>query len=159
MGGKPRRDTPYDRRLRTNKSKPPHGSATSGSPAALPAGFSDTPWDGSASNYDDVQDYANACLINLNAGPASGWTKANCKLPIYEVSPNDPKHGPPGDNPKHEVGPANVNAMHVAAAALAGGMGGVDAPPAAKKSAARKLKALYGQLGEPVPPSLKQMAM
>ncbi len=115
------------------------------------------PWDGSASRYDDPEDYCNASLIDENpAGKPK--TKALCSLPVYEPSPNDPVGGPPGDNPKHKVGPLNINAVHAAAAALAGGRGGVKASPQSKKQAARKLVKIYGELKEDVPPSLKQLA-
>ncbi len=105
------------------------------------AGFTSKPWNGSAARWPDAASYADSCLINLNTGPRSNWTKANAKLPVREPD-----------------GTYNTNAIHSAAAVLAGGMGGVQAPPTAKKSAARKLVSLYGQMNEDAPPSLKQMA-
>lgn len=100
-----------------------------------------SPWDGSASKYPTAAAYAKACLINLNTGPAASWSKSKILLPVYE---------PNGD--------LNSNGVHAAAAVLAGSRGGVNAPPAAKKAAARKLVRLYGQLKETPPPSLKQLA-
>ncbi len=105
------------------------------------AGTTNKPWDGSASRWPTAAAYAKSCLINLNDGPSANWTKGNCKLPVYEPD-----------------GTLNVNAMHAASAVLAGGMGGVQASPDAKKAAARKLIRLYGQANESPPPSLKNMA-
>ena len=136
MGGPPSTGTPADMRLASNKAKA--GKASGGS---LPAGFTNKPWNGNASRWPDAASYAASCLINTNTGPKSGWTKANCKLPVRE---------PDGDY--------NVNAIHSAVAVLAGGMGGVQANPAAKKQAATKLKALYARLGEDLPQSVKNMA-
>lgn len=97
-------------------------------------------WDGAASNYKDTNAYCSACLIDLN-DPGADKVQAKCKLPIKE----------PG-------GATNANAVHAAAAALAGGRGGVDAPPADKKAAARKLIAAYQEMKEDAPPSLKSLA-
>lgn len=120
--------------------------------------ISSRPWDGSAANYDDAGDWCNACLIDENpAGKPK--VKGLCKLPVYEPSPDDPKGGPEGDNPTHRVGALNVNAVHAAAAALAGGRGGVQASPAAKKAAAKKLIRLYRQIKEDAPASIKNMAV
>src|SRR5690242_12712478 len=105
------------------------------------AGITNKPWDGSASRWPDAASYADSCLINLNTGPRANWTKGNCKLPVKEPD-----------------GTINSNAVHAAAAVLAGGMGGVQAPPAAKKTAAKKLISYYGQMNETPPPSLKNMA-
>lgn len=98
-------------------------------------------WDGSASRWPDTPSYCDACLIDDNPS-GQDKTQANCKLPVYE---------PNGD--------INSNAVHAAAAALAGGRGGVKSSPASKKAAARKLVKLYGQLQEDVPDSIKNMAM
>ena len=104
------------------------------------AAVSNKPWSTtSAADYGDAKAFCAACLIDLN--PGSDKTKGNCKLPVRE----------PG-------GAVNRNAVHAAAAALVGARGGVDAPPAAKKAAARKLIALYGELKETPPASLTQMA-
>ena len=104
--------------------------------------ISSRPWDGSASNYKDANAYCAACLIDENeAGQPK--VKALCKLPVRE---------PDGGAP-------NANAIHAAAAALAGGRGGVQAKPASKKAAAKKLLALYAAMKEDAPPSIKNMAM
>lgn len=139
MGGPPSTATPADRRLKENRDKPASGGKSSSS---LPAGFTNKPWDGSAARWPDAASYADSCLINLNTGPRSDWTKGNCKLPVRE---------PNGDY--------NVNGIHNAASVLAGGMGGVSAPPAAKKAAAKKLVSLYGRMHADAPPAIKQMAM
>jgi hypothetical protein len=114
------------------------GKSSTGGP---PSGFTSQAWDGSATRWPDAASYADSCLINLNTGPRSQWTKGKCKLPVQE---------PNGDY--------NVNAVHAAAAALAGGRGGVAAPPAAKKAAAKKLVTLYGRMHADAPPAIKQMA-
>lgn len=103
---------------------------------------SNAPWgDTSASDYEDAGAFCDACLINGNDGPRSKWAKGACKLPVKQ---------PNGD--------LNRNAVHAAAAVLAGGRGGVDASPADKKAAARKLIGLYGALQEDPPDSLKSLA-
>lgn len=136
MGGKPSTSTPADMRLKANRDR-----AGKSSGGALPAGFTNKPWNGNAARWPDAASYADSCLINTNSGPRSQWTKGACNLPIRE---------PNGDY--------NVNAIHSAVAVLAGGMGGVHAAPAAKKAAATKLKALYARLGEDLPQSLKNLA-
>lgn len=73
--------------------------------------------------------------------PGADKTKAMCKLPVFE---------PNGD--------LNRNAVHAAAAVLAGGRGGVQAPPDAKRRAARKLIAFYRQLREEAPDSIRSLA-
>lgn len=100
----------------------------------------DKPWDGSASRYPSTEAYCAACAIDLNE-PGAKKTQDNCKLPYKE----------PG-------GAINKNALGAAAAALAGARGGVQAPAAAKKAAARKLRAAYGEVKMDVPDSLKNMA-
>lgn len=103
---------------------------------------SNEPWSNfSDSDYPDAGAFCDASLINLNDGPRSQWTKANCKLRVYE---------PDGD--------LNANGVHAAAAVLAGGRGGVQAPPEAKRAAARKLMSLYRQLKEQPPESLRRLA-
>lgn len=136
MGGKPNPGTPADRRLRENHDK------SAGGPSKPSVKVSDKPWDGSASRYSDAASYADACLINENTGPRASWTKAKAHLPVREPD-----------------GTLNRVAMGQAAAALAGGRGGgVQAPPAAKKDAARKLMRLYQQIDAPVPATIKNMA-
>lgn len=104
--------------------------------------FTNSSWDGAASNYPDTPSYCRACLINLNpeGSDPKDWTQDNCKLPVRTPS-----------------GDYNINAIHAAASALAGGRGGVKAPPETKAAAARKIKSLYGQMKEDVPDSLKRM--
>ena len=104
--------------------------------------FTHRAWDGSASRWSSAAAFAEACRINLNTGDKAGWTKDNCKLPYREPD-----------------GAVNVNGIHAAAAALAGGRGGVQANPAAKRTAARKLVALYRELKETVPDAIRRMAL
>lgn len=99
------------------------------------------PWDGSASRWPDTASFCKSCLIDLNEA-GKDKVQSNCKLPIRE---------PNGD--------VNSNALGAAAAALAGARGGLKGvPPAAKKAAARKLRAAYGEAKMDVPDSLKSMA-
>jgi hypothetical protein len=103
--------------------------------------FSDRPWGSiSESDYTDADQFCAACLIDLNP-PGKEKVKANCKLPVKE----------PG-------GAYNRNAIHAAAAALAGARGGVQAPPEAKRKAARALIRLYRQMDEEPPESLRRIA-
>ena len=104
--------------------------------------ISSKPWDGDAARYDDAGAFCDACLVNENDGPRSGWTKSACHLPVKEPS-----------------GDYNRTALGSAAAALAGARGnGVDLPATEKKKAARKLAALYARFQLPLPDSLKNMA-
>lgn len=135
MGGSPRTDTPYDRRLAQNRDRPPHDASQGATPMA---GMTSKPWDGSAARFTPAQ-WRASCLIDTGAGDPD--TKGRYKLPVQEPD-----------------GTPNTNAMHAAAAVLAGGMGGVQASPQAKKAAAKKLVRLYGQANETPPPSLKNMA-
>lgn len=102
--------------------------------------ISNAAWDGSASNYKDTDAYCAACLIDENPA-GKDKVQALCKLPIKTPS-----------------GDINSNAVHAAASALAGGRGGVSASAASKKAAARKIKAIYGQMKEDCPPSIMNMA-
>jgi len=103
--------------------------------------FSDKPWGSiSESDYRDADAFCSACLIDLN-DPGAQKVKAKCKLPVKE----------PG-------GAYNRNAIHAAAAALAGARGGVDAPPEEKRRAARRLIRLYGEMDEEPPESLRRLA-
>lgn len=95
------------------------------------------PWDGSPSRFTDEQ-YQRSCLIDRGGDDP---VKQRCSLPVRE---------PNGD--------VNRNAVHAAAAALAGGRGGVQASAEQKASAARKLIRLYGELDEDPPDSLRRMA-
>ncbi len=109
-------------------------------------------WDGSASNYKDAAEYCNATLINLNTGAAADWTKSLCKLPVRE----------PGDS----AGVYVRQAIHAAAAALAGGRGGLKKPAdvtqdkwdSAVKSAANELIAAYKEADEVAPDSIYEAA-
>lgn len=103
------------------------------------ATFSDAAWDGSASRFTPEQWRASTLIDTGEGDPAS---KDRYKLPVKE----------PG-------GAVNRNAVHAAAAALAGGRGGVQAPAAEKKRAARALLRLYAEMQEDAPPSLKRMAL
>lgn len=76
--------------------------------------FSDAAWDGAASNYDSTEAYCAACAIDLNK-PGDQKVQALCKLPYKTPS-----------------GAVNKGALQ-------GSRGGVDAPPEAKRAAAKKL--------------------
>lgn len=95
-------------------------------------------WDGSASRFTPEQ-WRRSCLIDTGEGDAD--SKSRYKLPVREPS-----------------GALNPDAVHAAASALAGGRGGVNAPAAKKKSAARALIRLYGEIGDDPPDSLRQLA-
>lgn len=102
---------------------------------------SSKPWGSvSQADYATAADYCGASLINENTGPRSGWTKDKCKLPVHE----------PG-------GTLNANGVHAAAARLAGAGGGVQASPAAKRAAARKLVGHYRTIGAQAPDSIRRM--
>ncbi len=106
--------------------------------------ISTKPWGNiSEADYADPEDFCGACLIDLNE-PGKPKSKGACKIPVYE--------------PKAMGRALNRNALGAAAAALAGARGGVDAPPAAKKQAARKMMRLYGEAEMPPPASLKALA-
>lgn len=103
--------------------------------------ISNRPWSNvTPADYPTAEAFCRACLIDLNP-PGEEKTKTLCKLPVYE---------PDGD--------LNRNAVHAAAAALAGARGGVQAPAAAKRRAARRLIRLYRQLDEEPPESLRRLA-
>lgn len=102
---------------------------------------SDRPWSFQASAYSAPQAVCFYSLINDNIVPKGEWIAEACKLPVYE---------PNGD--------LNRNAVHAAAAALAGARGGVKTSPQAKRTAARKLIGLYRTLKEPVPDSIRRLA-
>lgn len=101
---------------------------------------SERPWGNiTAADYATPNAYCGACLIDLNDGEKS---KAMCKLPIRE----------PG-------GAINRAACHAAAAVLAGGRGGVQAPADQKAMAARRLVGIYRRdLREDPPESLTRLA-
>ncbi len=102
---------------------------------------SNKPWGTiSAADYKDADAYCAACLIDTNE-TGKPKTKNACKLPVRE---------PGGD--------LNANGVHAAAAVLAGARGGVSAPSAAKKKAAKKLMSHYGEMKETPPDSIRRMA-
>lgn len=104
--------------------------------------LSSKPWDGGAEQYPDAGAYCDACLVNENSGPRTGWVKGECHLPVKEPS-----------------GAYNRTALGAAAAALAGARGkGVQLAPAVKRAAAKKLAGLYSRFQLPIPDSLKNMA-
>src|SRR5262249_49238218 len=78
----------------------------------------DKAWEGARPRSDTPEANCASCLIDLN-GKGEDKTQDNCKLPVKE---------PNGD--------INSNALGAAAAALAGGRGGVYAPAEAKRKAA-----------------------
>jgi hypothetical protein len=103
------------------------------------ADVSNKPWGSiSESDYADAGAFCDASLINLNDGPRSDWSKSKCKLPVKE----------PG-------GVLSRGGVHAAAQRLAA----TDAPPAAKRAAARKLVTYYGQMGEDPPDIVRRLAM
>lgn len=98
---------------------------------------SNTPWSQfSQADYTPEQ-WRRACLIHL----ADDDVKDHHKLPVREPD-----------------GTLNRNAVHAAAAVLAGARGGVDAPPEQKRRAARQLLRLYREMDETPPESLRRMA-
>ena len=104
---------------------------------------SNAPWgDVSESDYASAGDFCDACLVNLNDGPRSRWSKSKCKLPVRMP----------------RTGALNRGGVHAAAAALAGARGGVQAPPDVKRAAARKLISLYRELDEDPPEAVRQLA-
>lgn len=93
-----------------------------------------TPWNGSASKYEDTDAYCAACIIDDNpAGEEK--TQARCHLPVYE---------PNGD--------LNSNALKAAA----GRLNQTQSPQ--KAAAARKLIRLYRQASMEPPESLRSLA-
>lgn len=99
---------------------------------------SNEPWSNFAqSDYTDAQ-WQHACILDRGEGNTA---KERYALPVYE---------PDGD--------LNRNGVHAAAARLAGAGGGVKAPAAAKRAAARKLVSLYREIGDPVPDSITRLA-
>lgn len=84
------------------------------------ASVSDAPWSGAASNYADTAAFCDACLINDNTGPRSGWVQAKCHLPYKTPS-----------------GAISRNGCHAAAARI----NQVQSP--SKAAAKRKLASIY----------------
>lgn len=105
--------------------------------AAETAGFSTTPWSKfSESDYTPEQ-YRSAALIVHNGGKS----KDDCKLPVKEPD-----------------GKININAVHAAAAALAGARSALQASPEEKATAAKALLGHYSKAGQKPPPSLLKLA-
>lgn len=102
---------------------------------------SNKPWSQvSEADYPSAAAFCRACLIDLNP-PGEPKVKARCKLPVREPD-----------------GTLNRNAVHAAAAVLAGARGGVDAPAPAKRAAARALLRLYRELEEDPPEAIRRLA-
>jgi len=101
---------------------------------------SDRAW-GSITQADyTLEQWARACLIHLEAGrpTAKGMHKLPVRMPDGVVS---------------------RGGAYAAASVLAGGRGGVDAPPEKKRTAARELVSIYrNQLEEDPPESLVRLA-
>jgi hypothetical protein len=104
------------------------------------ANFVNRPWSTPETKL-DAEDFCSVCLIDLNE-PGKPKVKSKCKLPV-KSSPDSPY---------------NVNALRAAALALVGARGGVDAPPDAKRQAAKKLVRLFREANIPVFPSLAKIA-
>lgn len=103
--------------------------------------ISNRPWgDFTEADYPDASTFCRYSLIDMNQ-PGMEKTKDMCKLPVFEPD-----------------GALNRNAVHAAAAVLAGGRGGVMAPPEKKRSAARKLIAFYRDLREEAPDAVRRLA-
>jgi len=112
----------------------------------VPAGWVDSPWDGSAAQWGTAEAYCSACLIDVNSGGAK--IKDLCALPYKEP------------------GSGKINVRGVLAAA--GGRGitrlakpdGVDAGKwaAAKRGAARKLVSMYRRMRREPPEAVSRMA-
>ena len=102
--------------------------------------ISNRPW-GDVSEADYTPEaFCRASLIDMNPS-GEPKVKARCKLPVKE----------PG-------GALNRNGVHAAAAVLAGARGGVDAPPDARRAAARRLIGYYRELDESPPPAIVRLA-
>jgi len=102
---------------------------------------SNRPWsEFTSASWPSAESYCSASLIDQNPS-GSRKTKGLCKLPVRE---------PGGD--------INRNALAAASAVLAGGRGGVDAPPDVKRAAARRLVALYATAQMEPPESLRRLA-
>lgn len=113
------------------------GATCEGQDGKSAKAVTDQSWDGSASRF-SIEQWKSSTLIGPLGDPQS---KSSYKLPVKE---------PNGD--------INSNAVHAAAAALAGGRGGVDAPGPEKAAAAKKLVGIYRQLKADPPDSLLKLA-
>jgi hypothetical protein len=103
--------------------------------------ISDKAWSSfTEADYTPAQ-WHEACLVHLHE-PGKMTSKNECKLPVREPD-----------------GTLNRNAVHSAAAALAGARGGMKGVSAEeKKAAARKLAGLYREMKETAPESMYRMA-
>ena len=100
--------------------------------------ISDKPWSQfSQADYMPEQ-MRRACLIHIDPNSDN---KADHKLPVREPD-----------------GTLNRNGVHAAAAVLAGERGGVDAPPAQTRAAARQLIRFYREMNEDPSESLRRLA-
>ena len=97
--------------------------------------LSEKPWSDYTSADYSIEQWHSSCLIHQHEGTPT--SKSQCKLPVK--TPN---------------GVVNKNAVHAAAAALAGARGGVNASSNEKASAAKTLIRYYHQMDEKPPPSL-----
>ena len=106
--------------------------------------LSDKPWGNiGMMDYADAQDFCDASLLDQNQ-PGQPKIKTNCKLQVRE--------------PKAMGGMVNRNGMAACAAALAGARTPLQASPAEKRSAARKLIQLYRENNMTPPASTTRLA-
>ena len=96
--------------------------------------FDDSAWDGSASRWDTPEAYCSDCLIDLNPS-GQPKTKDKCKLPYR--SPGSSK--------------VNLGALR-AIASGARGLSATNAPPEAKRSAAKKVAGWWRSAFKKDPP-------
>jgi hypothetical protein len=101
--------------------------------------ISERPWSDFSDKDYTIQQLHRAALIHTHTGAPD--TKDNEKVAVLEPD-----------------GTLNRGGVHAAASVLAGGRGGVDAPAADKRAAARRLITLYGELKETPPESIKRLA-
>jgi len=101
------------------------------------------PWSGDASRFSDAE-WSHSCILDMgdcSAAAKEMTTKKRYKLPILE---------PNGD--------INANALGSAAGALAGARTPLQACPAAKTAAAKKLVAAYDAAKLDAPEHVEEMA-
>lgn len=101
--------------------------------------ISDKPWGQFSESDYSLEQWYDACLIKP---PKAEYTaKSQAKLPVREPD-----------------GTLNRNAVHAAAAALAGARGGIKATAQERRAAARALVRLYRELDEKPPESIRRLA-